>query len=270
LQTKSATTLKAIEAVRAEITGIIENPPSEAELKQAKDSILNSFIFHYDSKAKILAQQMTYAFYGLPSDFLEQYRANLEKVASADVARVARQYIHPDQLALLVVGKAADFDEPLAKLGKVTPVDITIPPAPDTAPKAEPSAANLEAGKQAWAKVVKTLGGETLKRTEAIKTSGSLALKMGDQTLALQHNTIIAFPDRVRQVLSGPMGEQTVVINGQEGFVLSGGNVQPLPADALEEQTKEQRRNLLYLLHFYDDPSLQMLAAGGQLLRRDG
>jgi len=249
LQTKSATTLKAIEAVRAEITGIIQNPPSEAELKRAKDSILNSFIFHYDSKAKILAQQMTYAFYGLPADFLEQYRTNIEKVTSADVARVARQYIHPDQLALLVVGKAADFDQPLAKLGKVTPVDITIPPPPDTAPKAEPSGANLEAGKQAWAKVVKALGGEALKRAEAIKTGGSLGLKMGDQTMALQHNTIVAFPDRVRQVLSSPMGDQTVVINGQGGFVLSGGNVQPLPAEALEEQTKEQRRNLLYLLH---------------------
>src|SRR5437867_1480045 len=135
LQTKSSTTTKAIEAVKAEITGIIDNPPSEAELKRAKDAILNSFIFHYDSKPKILTQRMTYAFYGLPSDFLEQYRANIEKVNIADVARVARQYVHPDKLAILVVGKAADFDQPLANLGKVTPIDITIPPPADTTPK---------------------------------------------------------------------------------------------------------------------------------------
>jgi len=63
-------------------------------LKRAKDAILNSFVFHYDSKGKILSQQMTYAFYGLPADFLEQYRANIEKVTIPDVARVAKQYVH--------------------------------------------------------------------------------------------------------------------------------------------------------------------------------
>ena len=129
LQTKSSTTFKAIEAVKAEINGIVQTPPTRPELKRAKDSILNSFIFHYDSKSKVLAQQMNYAFYGLPADFLEQFRANIDKVTAAEVSRVARQYVHPDQLAVLIVGKSAEFDEPLANLGNVTTLDISIPPA---------------------------------------------------------------------------------------------------------------------------------------------
>ena len=262
LQTKSSTTTKAIAAVKAEITGIIDNPPSEAELKRAKDAILNSFIFHYDSKAKILSQQMTYAFYGLPSDFLEQYRANIEKVTVADVARVARQYVHPDKLAILVVGKSADFDQPLANLGKVTPIDITIPPPADTTPKVAKSDTALEAGKQAWAKVTKALGAEALKKVEALRSGVSVTLKMGGQSLSLKQNTTIVFPGKVRQAVTTPLGDQTVVINGEDGFMMMGEKVQPLPATVLQEQTKEQGRNLLYLLHYYDDPALEVLAAG--------
>jgi hypothetical protein len=41
---------------------------------------------------------------------------------------VARKYIHPDRLAILVVGNAKDFDRKLTTFGKVTPVDISIPP----------------------------------------------------------------------------------------------------------------------------------------------
>ena len=48
-------------------------------------------MFNYDSKAEILAQQMTYAYYGLPADFLETYRANIEKVGPADVQRAVEK-----------------------------------------------------------------------------------------------------------------------------------------------------------------------------------
>jgi zinc protease len=73
---------------------------------------------------------MAYEFYNYPADFLERYRAGIEKVQAADVARVATKYLHKDKLAVLVVGNSADFDKPLTSLGAVTPVDITIPPPP--------------------------------------------------------------------------------------------------------------------------------------------
>jgi zinc protease len=130
MQTKSASLFDAMAALKAEVAGIVKNPPTDDELGQAKESILNSFIFNYDSKAGILAQQMNYAYYGLPSDYLETYRSNIERVTKDDVVRVAKKYVHTDELAILVVGKAADFPKPLDTLGKVTPVDITIPQKP--------------------------------------------------------------------------------------------------------------------------------------------
>jgi len=130
LGTKSGTTAAAIDAFKQELDGLDQNPATADELKKAKDALLNSFVFRVDSKEKVLRERMAYEFYGYPADFLERYRAGVEKVTQADVARVARRYVHRERLAILVVGKAADFDRPLASFGPVTAVDISIPPVP--------------------------------------------------------------------------------------------------------------------------------------------
>ena len=125
--TQSSNTAKAIEALNKEIARMIQGGVTETELKKGKDSILNSFIFEFDSKEKVLAERMRYEFYGYPADFLEQFRAGIEKVTPADVDRVARKYLHPEKLAVLVVGNSKDFDKDLKTFGNVTPVDIAIP-----------------------------------------------------------------------------------------------------------------------------------------------
>ncbi|HJW98999.1 MAG TPA: pitrilysin family protein [Terriglobales bacterium] len=128
--TKSGSTAKAIAGLYQQIQDLLKNPPDETELKQAKDSILNGFIFAYDSPDKILGEQLTYELYGYPKDFLERFRGAVEKVTSADVHRVARKYIDQSKLAVLVVGNPKDFDKPLEEFGPVTKLDISIPTAP--------------------------------------------------------------------------------------------------------------------------------------------
>ncbi len=125
--TKSGSTAAGIEALRKEMIRLITGHVEEEELKKAKDAILNSFIFEFDSKEKVLAERMRYEFYGYPPDFLEQFRAGIEKVTAADVDRVARKYVHPEKMAVLVVGNSKDFDRDLATFGKVNTIDISIP-----------------------------------------------------------------------------------------------------------------------------------------------
>ena len=128
--TKSASTAKAIDGLYKQIDDLLSNPPSDTELKQAKDSILNGFIFAYDSPDKILSERLTYELYGYPKDFLERFRDAVEKVTAADVNRVARKYIDKTKLAVLVVGNPKEFDKPLTTFGQVTRLDIAIPTAP--------------------------------------------------------------------------------------------------------------------------------------------
>jgi zinc protease len=117
--------------MREDIGLLNTDPPSAAELKYAKDAILNSFIFRLDTPDKVLRERMTYEFFGYPADFLELYRTEIEKVTTADVSRVIQKYVHPNQFAVLVVGNAGEFEKALAALGPVTKVDITIPGAPE-------------------------------------------------------------------------------------------------------------------------------------------
>jgi zinc protease len=126
--TKSGTTAAAIDALYEEIDNLKRVPPTAEELQRARESLLNSFIFRVDSRAKVLFEKMTYEFYGYPLDFLERYPAEIEKVTAAEVARAAQKYVDKGKLAVLVVGKAADFDRPLSSFGPVTTIDVTIPP----------------------------------------------------------------------------------------------------------------------------------------------
>ena len=135
--TKSATTAEGVEGLRQELQKLVDDPPKGEELRSAKDTILNTFIFNFDSKAKVLREQMAYEFYGYPLDFLDRYRAGIEKTTAEDVARVARKYVHPEQFATLVVGNPDEIGDQLKGLGTVAKWDITIPP-----PQAHPAAAS--------------------------------------------------------------------------------------------------------------------------------
>ncbi len=127
--TKSVSTVDATKAAMAEIAGLTSKPFTEEELKRAKEDILNSFLFRYDTREKVLAERVRLEFYGYPADYLETYKADIEKVTLADLKRVADKYIHPDKLAILVVGNGPEIKPGLDALnmGPIHPVDITIP-----------------------------------------------------------------------------------------------------------------------------------------------
>ncbi len=132
--TKSQSTVETIKALDEAIDNLNQHPITDDEIKQAKDAILNAFIFRLDSPDKVLAERMTYEFYGYPADWLDKLPAEIQKVTTADVKRVAEKYVHRDRLAVLVVGNTRQFGQPLTSLGTVKEIDITIPP-PVTASK---------------------------------------------------------------------------------------------------------------------------------------
>src|ERR1035438_3653502 len=104
-RTKSKTTGESIQAIDEEIADLNKRPIDDEELKRAKDAILNSFVFRFDSPAKVLQEKMAYEFYGYPLDFLENFQREIEKVTKEDVARVAAKYLHREQMSVLVVDR---------------------------------------------------------------------------------------------------------------------------------------------------------------------
>ena len=136
--TKSASTVEAAKAMLEQIDQLKSQPFTDEELRQAKDELLNSFIFRYDTPAKVLTERATLEFFGYPADYLEKYRAAIETVTTADLARVARKYVERSKLAVLVVGNQQQIAsgapgqpaKPLTELGPAHPIDITIPIPP--------------------------------------------------------------------------------------------------------------------------------------------
>jgi zinc protease len=137
--TKSETTVDAIKALYTQIDDLLKEAATTEELQRGKDSILNSFIFEFDTPEKVLRERMAYEFYGYPQDFLERFRDGVERTTIQDVGTVARKYVHRDKFAILVVGNGDDIGKGLAALGPVTPVDISIPPPPGEQGKPEPA-----------------------------------------------------------------------------------------------------------------------------------
>ncbi|ACH37713.1 zinc-dependent peptidase lipoprotein, M16 family [Citrifermentans bemidjiense Bem] len=123
-ETKSESTVKAITLLNAIITGMTQAEVSDEELKLAKDSIINSFIFGFDRSSTVVNQQARLEFYGYPEGYLEHYRDNIARVTRADVLRVARQYLRPDAMKLVVVGNEKKFDQPLSLFGKVQEIKL--------------------------------------------------------------------------------------------------------------------------------------------------
>ncbi len=266
--TKSPTTIEAIQALYEEIDGLSKNPLSEDEIRRAKDSILNSFIFNFDSPAKVLREQMAYEFYGYPSNYLERFRAGIEKVVPADVARAAAKYLHKDQLAVLVVGNPAEFDKPLSSLGPVTNLDITIPePSEETAgDKSEPArpvASNPE-GKALAAKVVAAMGGEAkLKSIRSLRSTFTLTQKTPQGDMAMPAVATIVFPDRMHVELQTPEGKFAIVATPEAGFMSAAERgVQDMPENRNRESLQQIKRDPIYLTQHIDDPAFSFAAAG--------
>jgi zinc protease len=56
--------------------------------------------------------------YGLPLDYYNTYIQRITAVTAADVQRVARQYLNPDQFVITIVGDRASIEAGLRALGE--------------------------------------------------------------------------------------------------------------------------------------------------------
>ncbi len=123
-ETKSESTGKAISLIRSIMTGMTAEPVTDQEIGQAKDSLINSFMFGFTKTDMIVNQHARLEFFGYPAGYLENYRDNIAKVTKEDVLRVARKYLGPDSMVLMVVGDDRRFDQPLATFGPVTEIKL--------------------------------------------------------------------------------------------------------------------------------------------------
>lgn len=250
--TKSASTTEAIKASLAELDKIRTQEVTKEELATAKDSVLNSFVFHFDTPSKTLNRLVLYDYYGYPKDFIYQYQKGVAAVTAADVLRVAKERIDPKQLAVVAVGNSKEFGQPLSALGmSVANLDITIPqPKPENAgstAKSDPQA--IAKGRALLEKVQQASGGaEKLAGVKDVRQSVSMQF---DATLggmkSQQVNTWLA-TGIFRQENTLPFGKVVAYSDAKSGWLKSPQGLMPLAGPQLKQVQGEIFRAYIALL----------------------
>jgi zinc protease len=89
----------------------------ERELADAKAYLTGSFPLTIETPDAIATQVLNVIFYGLPLEQLQNFRDRVNAVTVDDIQRVARAYLHPDRLSVVLVGNAAAFASQLNGVG---------------------------------------------------------------------------------------------------------------------------------------------------------
>jgi zinc protease len=99
-------------------------PPDQKALEKAKEYLSGQFPLRLESPDALAARLAELEFHGLPQDELTTYERRVRAVSAADVTAVAARVMpSPEQVAIVVVGKAAEVKGPLEEaFGKVETV----------------------------------------------------------------------------------------------------------------------------------------------------
>lgn len=121
--TRVAETRRVVDLLLAELERMQREPPDDEELRTAKSYMAGRFALSLETPSSIANQLVDLEIYGLPPDSLDTYRTRLRRVSEADVARVAREYLHPERAAIVVVGPSQELRPQLEDLGPVEVVE---------------------------------------------------------------------------------------------------------------------------------------------------
>jgi len=104
LQTKNSSANIAIDEIVKEMKKIGTEPVSDKELADAKSYLTGSFPLRVDTNDKIAGFLVGVEFYDLGLDYIDKYKNYINSISTADVLRVAKKYLHPEEFVLVVVG----------------------------------------------------------------------------------------------------------------------------------------------------------------------
>ena len=90
--------------------------PAE-ELAAAKEASIQSLPGQFETTSSIVRAMDGIFLYGRPLGYYAKLPAKYEAVTEADIARVAQQYLHPDQLVIVTAGDRAKIEPGLKDAG---------------------------------------------------------------------------------------------------------------------------------------------------------
>lgn len=94
------------------------------ELRLAKQTFLNRFVFRFRSPAQIVYRTAYYDYLNYPKNYLQLYKKKLSQLQQKDIQSAAKRFLKPEQFIVLVIGQRKKLDIPLEKLGPFRTIKI--------------------------------------------------------------------------------------------------------------------------------------------------
>ena len=119
-------TVSAAKEILKQLRDFQSNPSSDDELAAAKEASIQSLPGRFETTGSVVNAMDSIFLYDRPLDYYAKLPARYEAVTKADVARLARQHLHPDELVIVAAGDRAKIEPVLkdAGLGLVEVRDI--------------------------------------------------------------------------------------------------------------------------------------------------
>ncbi|TNF52901.1 MAG: insulinase family protein, partial [Burkholderiales bacterium] len=95
---------QALAVARDVVARFVASGPTEAELRAAKDNLVNGFGLRLDSNRKLLDNVANIAWNGLPLDYLDHWTDRVQAVTVEDIRRAFGRVLQPERMVTVVVG----------------------------------------------------------------------------------------------------------------------------------------------------------------------
>lgn len=112
---RNVVTDSSVVEMQKEITKIRYQKVSAEELKNAKAKYIGSFVMNVQKPTTAARYALNIAMYNLPTDFYENYLANINAVTIDDVQNAAIKYFKGDKARIIITGKGIDVLKNLEK-----------------------------------------------------------------------------------------------------------------------------------------------------------
>jgi zinc protease len=115
---------RTVDLVLAEVDRTAREPLAADELASAQRLAAGGFALSLETATDVTEALVDLDVHGLPADSLDTYRDRVLAASLEDVQRAARERLHPERAAIVVVGPARELAPALEGLG---PVDVWTP-----------------------------------------------------------------------------------------------------------------------------------------------
>jgi predicted Zn-dependent peptidase len=111
---------RVVDLVLAELARAQSQPPSEAELRDARALAIGRFALGLETSAAVMNSLVDLDLYGLPEDSLDTFRGRVRATDAKQVARMAREHLHAERSAIVLVGPADLLVPQFEGLGEIS------------------------------------------------------------------------------------------------------------------------------------------------------